>query len=286
MKRSAISGHTRVFGLVGHPVRHSLSPAMYNALFDRFDIDAVYLAFDVHPDQANKVADLVRVMDLAGVNLTVPFKETIVPHLDSATAAAREAGAVNVVTQMDGTLMGYNTDGEGFVRSLAEEDGPDPSGLHAIILGAGGAARAVASGLLDRGAERVTFLNRTQSRAVDAANALAHTYQQATIDAAKLTAEDFMAHATSSRLVVNCTSGPAAEVVAGFDPGALDAKASWVDINYWMEDPPCRRSVASAGHQFHNGLGMLAHQGALAFELFTGYPATGSELRAFLLERE
>jgi shikimate dehydrogenase len=286
VKRSAISGHTRVFGLVGHPVRHSLSPAMYNALFDRFDIDAVYLAFDVHPDQANKVADLVRVMDLAGVNLTVPFKETLLPHLNSATAAAREAGAVNVVTQMDGTLMGYNTDGEGFVRSLAEEGGPDPSGIHAIVLGAGGAARAVASGLLDRGAERITFLNRTQSRAVSAAKALAHTYKQATVDVAKLSAEDFAAHATSARLVVNCTSGPAAEVVADFDPGALGPSASWVDINYWMDDPPCQRTVASAGHQFHNGLGMLAHQGALAFELFTGYPATGSELRAFLLERE
>jgi shikimate dehydrogenase len=259
---------------------------MYNALFDRFDIDAVYLAFDVHPDQANKVADLVRVMDLAGVNLTVPFKETLLPHLNSTTAAAREAGAVNVVTQMDGTLMGYNTDGEGFVRSLAEEGGPDPSGIHAIVLGAGGAARAVASGLLDRGAERITFLNRTQARAVDAAKALAHTYKQATVDVAKLSAKDFAAHATSARLVVNCTSGPAAEVVAGFDPGALGPSASWVDINYWMDDPPCQRRVASAGHQFHNGLGMLAHQGALAFELFTGYPATGAELRAFLLERE
>jgi shikimate dehydrogenase len=259
---------------------------MYNALFDRFEIDAVYLAFDVHPDQAHKVADLIRVMDLAGVNLTVPFKETLLPHLNSATAAAREAGAVNVVTQMDGTLMGYNTDGEGFVRSLAEEGGPDPSGIHAIVLGAGGAARAVASGRLDRGAERITFLNRTQSRAEAAALALAHTYEQATVDVAKLSAEDFAAHATSSRLVVNCTSGPAAEVVAGFDPSALGPSASWVDINYWMDDPPCQGRVTSAGHQFHNGLGMLAHQGALAFELFTGYPATGSELRAFLLERE
>jgi len=286
VKRSAISGHTRVFGLVGHPVRHSLSPAMYNALFERFNIDAVYLAFDVHPDQADKVADLVRVMDLAGVNLTVPFKETILPNLDSATAAAKEAGAVNVVTQMDGTLMGYNTDGEGFVRSLAEEDGPDPGGIHAIVLGAGGAARAVASGLLDRGAKRITFLNRTESRAVEAANAMAQTYGQATVDTGTLTAADFADHANSSRLVVNCTSGPAAEIVAGFDPGALDTNASWVDINYWMDDPPCQRTVVAAGHKFHTGLGMLAHQGALAFELFTGYPATGAELRAFLLERE
>jgi len=259
---------------------------MYNALFERFNIDAVYLAFDVHPDQANKVAELIRVMDLAGVNLTVPFKETLLPHLDSATAAALEAGAVNVVTQMDGSLMGYNTDGEGFVRSLAEEDGPDPSGLHAIVLGAGGAARAVASGLLDRGAKRVTFLNRTPAKAENAATFLAQTYGQAIVDVARLTPEDFATHAHSCRLVANCTSGPAADVVADFDPTALCTGASWVDINYWMDEPPCQRKVESAGHQFHDGLGMLAHQGALAFELFTGYPATGAELRAFLLERE
>lgn len=259
---------------------------MYNALFERFNIDAVYLAFDVHPDQSHKVADMIRVMDLAGVNLTVPFKEALLSHLDSATAAALEAGAVNVVTQMDGSLMGYNTDGEGFVRSLAEENGPDPVDTHAIVLGAGGAARAVASGLLDRGAKRVTFLNRTPARAENAAASLTRAYDQAIVDVAPLTSDGFAAHANSCRLVANCTSGPAASVVETFDPSALCAGASWVDINYWMDEPPCQRKVESAGHQFHNGLGMLAHQGALAFELFTGYPATGAELRAFLLERE
>ena len=98
MRTTPITGHTQVFGLVGHPVRHSLSPAMYNMLFAQFDIDAVYLAFDVHPDEAERVAELIRVMGLVGVNLTVPFKERILEGLDGLTAAARESGAVNVVT--------------------------------------------------------------------------------------------------------------------------------------------------------------------------------------------
>ena len=130
---------------------------MYNALFAKFGIDAVYLAFDVRPEEAHCVAEMIRVMGLVGVNLTVPFKEQIMVGLDDCTTAATEAGAVNVVTQIDGVLMGFNTDGEGFVRSLEEENGPDPKGLHAVILGAGGAARAVASGLLDRGASHITF---------------------------------------------------------------------------------------------------------------------------------
>ena len=285
MTRIPISGHTRIFGLIGHPVRHSLSPAMYNALFARFGIDAVYLAYDVHPDKAGQVSALVSVMGLAGVNLTVPFKEAVVPYLDTTTRAATEAGAVNVVTQLDGMLMGFNTDGEGFIRSLAEENGPDPSGLHAIILGAGGAARAVASGLLDRGTRQITILNRSTDRAEAAAAALRLGFPDAQIDVGSLTVEAFSTRAPEAQLVVNATAGPAAATIATLDPSPLAAGASWVDINYWMDTPPARDSCEQAGVRFHDGLGMLAHQGALAFELFTGHPVTGAEVRAFLKEQ-
>jgi len=285
MRALPISGHTRIFGLVGHPVRHSLSPAMYNTLFERLSIDAVYLAFDIHPDNACQVGEMIRVMGLAGVNLTVPFKEAVVSQLDTTTNAASEAGAVNVVTHLDGTLMGFNTDGEGFVRSLAEEKGPSPDGLHAIILGAGGAARAVASGLLDRGAKRISILNRSEARASIAATALQNSFSGAQLDVGRLCIEDFENRATEARLVVNCTSGPAAATVATLSPDRLATGASWVDINYWMDDPPGRTACKDAGVQFHNGLGMLAHQAALAFELFTGHPVTGAELRTFLEEQ-
>ena len=285
MRAKPISGHTRIFGLIGHPVRHSLSPVMYNRLFNRFGLDAVYLAFDVDPGNADTVADIIRVMGLDGVNLTVPFKEELLKQIDSSTAAAREAGAVNVVTHIDGTLTGYNTDGEGFVRSLAEEGGPDMDGLTAIILGAGGAARAVASGLLDRGAEKLIFLNRTVHRAEIAAEALRLSFANASISAEPLTKATYSKHAKDSLLVVNCTSGPANETIAAFEPCELAKGASWVDINYWMNNPPCRTKCLDADVRFHDGLGMLAHQGALAFELFTGYPVTGAELRAFLVEQ-
>ena len=282
MRSIPITGQTRIFGLVGHPVRHSLSPAMYNALFAKFGIDAVYLAFDVRPEQADCVAEMIRVMGLVGVNLTVPFKEQIMVGLDDCTAAANEAGAVNVVTQLDGTLMGYNTDGEGFVRSLEEENGPDPKGMHAVILGAGGAGRAVASGLLDRGASHITFLNRTRERGERAAAALQEGFPSAHISVDALTSPSFQRATVGSQLVVNCTSGAAHHEISTFVPVQMDAKASWVDINYWMKDPPAQAACRAAGVRFHDGLGMLAHQGALAFELFTGHPVTGAEIRTFL----
>ena len=286
MRDAPISGHTRVFGLIGHPVRHSLSPSMYNSLFARFGIDAVYLAFDVHPDQAIKGTESIRVLGLVGVNLTVPFKEQIVGGLDHMTIAAKEAGAVNVVTHIDGQLTGYNTDGEGFIRSLKEEEGPSPKGIHAVILGAGGAGRAIASALLDHGAHRITMMNRSLVRAHVAAEALMDSIGEHRVDVAELNASTFADAASGASLVVNCTAGPAREMIDSLSPTVLSEGASWVDINYWMDNPPAVQSCQAAGVRFHTGLGMLAHQGALAFELFTGYPVTGAEIRAFLLELE
>ena len=277
-----ITGHTQVFGLVGHPVRHSLSPALYNSLFAKFDIDAVYVAFDVNPDEAERVADLVRTMGLVGVNLTVPFKERIIDELDGLTAAAEKSGAVNVVAQIDGSLMGHNTDGEGFIRSLKEEDGPSPADMHALILGAGGAARAVAFSLLDHGASKITFLNRTKSRAVRAADSLKSVFPNSLFDVRSLDSDAFADAAASAQLVVNCTTGPAYDVVADLRLDTLVPTASWVDINYWMANPPAQSACNERGIRFHDGLGMLAHQGALAFELFTGHPVTGTEVRRFL----
>jgi len=279
-----ISGKTRVYGLVGHPVRHSLSPTMYNTLFARFGIDAVYVALDVHPDAADKVADAIRVMDLVGVNLTVPFKERVVNHLDRLTMAAEEAGAVNVVTQVEGTLTGYNTDGEGFVRSLAEEGGPVLEGARAIMLGAGGAARAIAGALLDRGVTEMHFLNRTAQRAEGAVAALQPHFPDRTLKAGPLDPDSFARVGARAALAVNCTGGGAQDTIASLDPRVLASGASWVDINYWMSDPPLQSICRDSDIQFHNGLGMLAHQGALAFELFTGYPVTGAEIRATLQE--
>ena len=114
----------RVFGIVGHPVDHSLSPSIHNPLFAELGLNAVYIAIPVDPTHADRIADLIRDKNLAGVNLTVPFKERVLPLLDEVSGAARRAGAVNVVVNTNGRLAGHNTDGEGFIRALLAEGGP------------------------------------------------------------------------------------------------------------------------------------------------------------------
>lgn len=276
-----IGARTRLYGLIGHPVRHSLSPAMYNELFHRYGHDAVYLAFDVDPARADSVAQAVRTLDLAGVNLTVPFKERVLAELDRLTVAAEEAGAVNVLTQKGGVLMGYNTDGEGLVRHLEQHEVPI-EGRRALILGAGGTGRAVASALLDRDAAGVVLLNRTVQRAEAAVTALSKRFGHVQLEAAPLTPAAFAAFAPHADLVVHCTAAGGAETVATLDPRTLRRSATWIDVNYWMPDPPQQAACAALGVAFHTGLGMLVHQAALAFELFTGNPVEAEDLARIL----
>lgn len=275
-----ITGHTRVFGLVGHPVRHSLSPAMHNELFRRRRIDAIYVAFDVPPARAPAVALSVRTLHLAGVNLTVPFKERVLPDLDDLSESARLAGAVNVVVRAGDALVGHNTDGEGYVRALVEEMGASPRGANAVILGAGGTGRAVAAALAATGAAQVTLLNRTRARAELACAALSLAFPGTHFAHGDL---DALARAgDGADLVVNCTSGDATKAVANLDISQIRPGAVWTDANYWMADPPQLAACAARGVRIQRGIGMLMHQGALSFALFTGADVDTDTIRGVL----
>ena len=281
-----ITGNTRVFALVGHPVRHSLSPQMHTELLEEYGINGVYVAFDVHPKNADEVASAVRILGLSGINLTVPFKERILPFLDHMTLAAKEAGAVNVVVNVEGTLTGYNTDGEGFLRSIEDEHGLGAEGQHCLILGAGGAARAIASSLAAAGATTIGILNRTVARAESAIDHLQPIHTKCAFFAGTLEAETFKNHAPDTTLVINCLGAGAESAVASFDINRLPASAVWNDINYWMPHPPQLEACRQRGLRVTNGLGMLAHQGALSFELFTGLPVDAARVHAILAQAQ
>jgi len=255
---------------------------MHTALFSRLGLDAVYLAFDVHPDRADRVADAIRTLDLCGVNLTVPFKERVTPSLDHATQAVREAGSSNVVTNVDGELTGYNTDGEGLVRAVEEEHGWKPLGRRCLVLGAGGAGRAVAASRAAAGAERVCLLNRTVGRAESAAEHLAGFGHPAELVGRALHPDVVGEEAPTADLVVNCLGAGAEGLVETFDVLSLPDRAVWVDTNYWMRVPPALEACRRRGLRTSTGLGMLIHQGALTFELFTGHPIEARELRTIL----
>lgn len=277
-----ITGNTRLFALVGHPVRHSLSPQMHGQLLAHCGLDGTYVALDVNPDSAHMVADAIRTLGLVGVNLTVPFKEKILPNLDALTLAAKEAGAVNVVINVDGHLTGYNTDGEGFLGAMREEHDFEAQNQACILLGAGGAARAIAASLAAAGAAQVVLLNRTLSRAEAAAESLQGVHPACQFKAGPLHPEQFARWAPTAGLVVNALGGGAADAVNALPIAHLGSRAIWADINYWMTKPPQIQNCQARGLSTSTGLGMLVHQGALSFELFTGHPVEVSLLYAIL----
>lgn len=249
---------TPTYALIGHPVAHSRSPMLHGALFRAHGIEAVYLCFEVTPDRSQGIVSAVRTLGLAGANLTVPHKESVVGALDRLTPAAARAGSVNVLAWEGDALIGDNTDGAGLIDSVRESGGTTEG--PAVVLGAGGTARAVAAALLNAGAPRVTVLNRTLARAETVAAAIG-------AEPGPLTSSAFAAAARDAHLVVNCTAGPAAPAVGALDIHALPHGTTWVDANYWMPAPPHH----DAAHlRFVTGHGMLLHQGARAWRRWTG----------------
>ncbi len=278
-----ITGATRVYGLVGHPVRHSLSPAMHNELFRRCGVDAVYVTFDVPPARAGVVVASIRTLGLAGVNLTVPFKEAVLADLDALSPEANLAGAVNVVVRgAEGALTGHNTDGAGYLGALREELGLGVAGEDLAVLGAGGTGRAVAAAAAEAGAHAVTFYNRTLARAERAADTLASRFPATVFHATDLDAASFGRRAGAHTRVVNCTSGPATPLVEQLPVEELPEGAAWTDANYWMADPPRLAACARRGLRLQRGIGMLMHQGARAFTLFTGHVVGPDAIRGVL----
>lgn len=277
-----ITGRTALYALVGHPVRQSLSPAMHNELFRRKRVDAIYVALDVNPADAPRLVEALRTLHIAGANLTVPFKERVLPDLDALGPEARAAGVVNVVVRDGERLVGHSTDGRGYLEALEVEMGVRATGRRAVVLGAGGTGRAVAAALAGAGAEAVVLLNRTVARAERALASLAPTHPGCRFLAGPLEPEAFRVHAAGADLVVNCVSGEGARAVAALDVSGLRPGVVWTDANYWMPDPPQFVACARRGVRVQRGIGMLIHQGAWSFRLFTGVPVDAEEVRGVL----
>lgn len=256
---------TATFGVVGHPVAHSRSPAMHRAWIDAAGLDAVYVTFDVGPQpDGARVVDALRTLGVAGANLTVPLKESVLPHLDAVAPQAAAIGAVNTVVLQGGRLVGSNTDADGFCDGV-EARGRPIRGSRALVLGAGGAGRAVAAGLAERGAY-VHLLNRTEDRAHRAAEHLAA--HGLVVQAGGLGLADVLSR--TADLLVCAVSGPGADAVRRLDVSGFRQDALWVDLNYWCPDPPLGAELRARGVDVCDGRAMLVHQGARAFRAFTG----------------
>ena len=266
-------------GILGYPLRHSASPAFQQAALDHLGLDARYEAWEVEPERLAERVRQLRGPDLLGFSVTVPHKETVMPLLDAVDDAARAIGAVNTVVSRDGRLEGANTDLEGFLRALREEGAYDPRGGRALVLGAGGAARAVAYALLAEGAAGVAIANRSPERARILAEELGARFP-ARVQALSLDAEalaPLLAADASVDLLVNCTSLGMAH---GPDPDASPVPADLIpgtalvyDLVYNPQETPLLAAARRAGARTLGGLPMLVYQGAAAFRMWTGREA-------------
>lgn len=279
-----IGGKTRVLGIFGDPVSHSLSPLMQNHALEVAGIDAVYLPFHVAPQQLGQAVAAVRALDLLGVNVTVPHKEAVCAHLDEIDPMARQIGAVNTIVHRQGRLCGYNTDGLGFLRSLQEDLGLRPQGLRILLLGAGGACRAALVTLCQAGAARVTVANRTPARAERLAQEFGQVFGGTTIAKSSLESEALGLALAGVDLVVNTSAaGLQGEAFPGFPWDAVPAQAAFYDMVYGPNLTPWLREAQLRNHPVAGGLGMLAGQGEEAFYLWTGKRPPFGAMRARLL---
>lgn len=276
-----INAGTRMVVLLGHPVHHSYSPAMQNAAFRAAGLNLVYLAAAVPPERLAAAVAAVAALDMPGANVTVPHKERATSFLDEVAPEARLLGAVNTVVHRDrdGRLVGHNTDGTGFRRALREA-GYDPRGEAAVVLGAGGAARAVALSLAMEGVKEVVVFNRSADRARQLAALVrerggvrAEALNWEALEKQSLEARSAFARAG---LVVQTTSlgmSPRPEDGPPVPPEWMSANHLAYDLVYNPSETAFLRMARQAGARTAGGAGMLLHQGAAAFELWTGREA-------------
>jgi shikimate dehydrogenase len=282
-----ITAFTKTLGIFGDPIAQTLSPVMQNAALDHLKLDMVYLPFHVRPDALKAAVGAVRAFEMPGVNVTIPHKEAVIEFLDETTDEATAIGAVNTVVNKDGKLIGHNTDGKGYVRSLALETGFDADGKSIVVLGAGGAARGIIHALMRAGAASIAIVNRTVDRAEKLAGAFSERLPRAKLFAAEFDKKSLGPFVATADLIVNTTSlGMTGKPT--FNPLVLSLKtvpkgAVVSDAVYRPYDTALLKSARAEGLKTHRGLGMLIHQGALGFELWTGKEAPVDVMRSAVL---
>lgn len=270
-------------GLFGHPVGHSLSPAMHEAAIRSMGIQAVYKAFDVAPQDLPAAMAALRLLQFRGINLTIPHKEAALPLVDELTSTAARVGAINTVLRDGQRLIGDNTDGAGYVAALQSDLGLQVAGMHVAILGAGGAAKAIADALLDEGCQRVQLYNRNGARAQALGMHLQQYYSARRIMTAPLA--EF--NSAGLDLLINTTPVGMLGHLDGASPVAeshLRSDLIVSDIVYRPLHTPLLVAAAAHGAKIHDGTGMLVFQGALALSRWFGVVAPSLVMRNRLLD--
>ena len=255
-----INGKTRITGLFGYPVEHTLSPAMHNAAFEAMGLDYCYVPFLVHPEYLEDAVRAIRALNLPGVNVTVPHKEKVLPFLDEIYEEASFIGAVNTIVNSDGKLTGYNTDGRGFIQSLLEND-ISIEAKNILIIGAGGASRAI-SYYLSQKTQTLSLYDIDKEKL----EKLVRDLKKIRNNVSRL---DDISNIEKYQIIINATPlGLKEKDPLPFNVSLLKKGQTVCDLIY--KQTRLLEEASKKGCVTLNGLGMLLWQGVFAFELWTG----------------
>src|SRR3989339_687343 len=265
----------KLVGLIGYPLGHTVSPAMHNTAFTHLGIDYEYVPFEIESRDLSDGVNGLRALHVAGFNVTVPYKEKVIPLLDEVTELARIIGAVNTVLNQDGKLIGYNTDGAGFIESLKEDAKTDPKDKNVVVLGAGGASRAICVLLAENKVKSLTIVDLEEEKSADLA-AYVNSYFGTKCSAVSVTSPDLQKAIKKADVLINCTPigmRPKMDQSPLPKNTKLSAKLLVYDLVYNPQETKLLKEAEAAGCKTCSGLGMLVRQGALAFTIWTGEEA-------------
>jgi len=266
-----LSGKTKIYGIFGYPVEHTFSPGMHNAAFKKLGMDACYVPFAVRPEELGTAVRAITSLGLCGLNVTVPHKEKVLAYLDKLSAEARLIGAVNTIEVTEGKLIGHNTDGRGFLRSLKENAGFNPKGKKILFIGSGGAARAVGFSLALAGAKKIT-VNDIDTKKADTLTYDIH--EKTGVDAESIAEEALAACAAGADCLINATPlGLKKTDQLPIRKDYIRKKHLVCDLVYNPPNTALLKAAQSLGAKRLPGLGMLLYQGVIAFEIWTGEKA-------------
>ncbi|ARK29290.1 shikimate dehydrogenase [Halalkalibacter krulwichiae] len=273
----------KVFGILGHPVGHSMSPIIHNDAFEKIGIEARYHAFDVDPDQVKEAIEGIRALKITGCNVTVPHKIAVMKYLDEIDSEAEQIGAVNTIVNQNGKLVGYNTDGRGYVKSLLDETSIDLANMKVLVIGAGGGARGIITALLRQGIGHLTITNRTISKAellIDLAATFdtpAEALEKQVVEE-KLNEFDVIINTTSVGMSPNVDESP-------LSLDRLKEETIVSDLIYNPLETKLLKEAKAKGAQTLNGIGMFVNQAALSFEHWTGQKPDEIQMRKIVLQQ-
>jgi shikimate dehydrogenase len=279
----AVSGRTEVFAVIGDPIKHTLSPAMHNAAFEHLKLDYVFLAFRVASDELETAIRGVRALGIRGLNVTMPHKNSVIEFLDSADPAVKFLRTANTILNQRCRLRGFNTDGVGALKAL-KNNGVNLAGKKVLLLGAGGAAKAIAFSLASE-VDELCILNRDASKARELASALESFGKK--IVGNELTPRQTQRELQNADVLINATSvgmtPTASESI--IEPDWLKLELTVMDIVYNPVETRLIRIARGAGAKVISGVEMLLYQGAASFEIWTGCKAPVDVMREAALKQ-